>query len=111
MFYWFDVVDSEKMLGEFMAAKNKEALGEKVPSAEKKEDNYLAENVVSTVSFTDQTISKDNKVVALARRILTFIFTIPILIGAVSMVLYFLLKIGPSILFFIKNFFFGLAKM
>ncbi|MDR2777432.1 MAG: hypothetical protein LBB24_01525 [Rickettsiales bacterium] len=94
-----------------MANKSMEALGEKSPDVGAEDDNYLADNKVLTISFTENTISKDEKALATLRRILTFIFAIPILIGAVFTALYFLLKIGPSILFFIRNFFLGLSKM
>ncbi|MDR3079241.1 MAG: hypothetical protein LBU15_04375 [Rickettsiales bacterium] len=105
------MVDPEKVLSEFMATKNREALGEKAPNIGEDDDNYMTDNRILTISFTDQSVSRDDKAMALAKKIMTFIFAIPLLIGAMFTVLYFLLKIAPSVLFFIRGFFLGLGKI
>ncbi|MDR1495109.1 MAG: hypothetical protein LBI29_03710 [Rickettsiales bacterium] len=106
------MVDPEKALGEFMATKNTEALGEVAPGGGGEDnDNYLAENKILNVSFGDQTAPDNDKIANVFRKVLTFIFGVVMLIGTVFTVMYFLTKVGPSILSFVRNLLFGFARM
>ncbi|MDR2778482.1 MAG: hypothetical protein LBB13_03220 [Rickettsiales bacterium] len=102
--------DPKTVLSDFMANKNKEALGEKASETEATDDNYLADDKVAIAGFSDGSIPKNEKALATFRRIMNIALMVPILLGAIFMVLYFLAKIGPSIIFFIRNIFIAFTK-
>ena len=103
--------DSEKTMSDFMSNKNKEVLGEKVVADNENDDNYLTnpESVKSRLS--NDSISKDDQAAMVAKNIINTLITIPIIIGSIFFVLFLLIKIGPSILNFIRGFFIRLGSL
>jgi hypothetical protein len=102
--------DSETVLNDFMVDKNKEALGEASSKSDIEDDNYLADNKLLSPGFSDESIPKDEKAVAAFYKIMRIALMVPLLLSAIFIVLYFLIKIGPSILFFIRNLFISLSR-
>lgn len=103
--------DSEKTMSDFMSNKNKEVLGEKVVADNENDDNYLANPEIVKSSFSNESISKDDKAAMVAKNIINTLITIPIIIGSIFFVLFLLIKIGPSILNFIRGFFIRLGSL
>lgn len=103
--------DSEKTMSDFMSNKNKEVLGEKVVADNENDDNYLASPEIVKSSFSNESISKDDKAAMVAKNIINTLITIPIIIGSIFFVLFLLIKIGPSILNFIRGFFIRLGSL
>ena len=103
--------DSEKTMSDFMSNKNKEVLGEKVIADNEKDDNYLTNPEIVKSSFSNESISKDDKAAMVAKNIINTLITIPILIGSIFFVLFLLIKVGPSILNFIRGFFIRLGSL
>ncbi|MDR2077417.1 MAG: hypothetical protein LBP39_00435 [Rickettsiales bacterium] len=102
--------DSETVLSDFMADKNKEALGESAPKPEGEDDNYLADDKLILSGFTDEAIPKDEKALLAFTRIMRIALMVPLLVGTIFIVLYFIIKVGPSLLMFIRNLFVSLSK-
>ena len=94
-----------------MSNKNKEVLGEKVVADNENDDNYLANPEIVKSSFSNESISKDDKAAMVAKNIINTLITIPIIIGSIFFVLFLLIKIGPSILNFIRGFFIRLGSL
>ncbi len=103
--------DSEKTMSDFMSNKNKEVLGEKVVADNENDDNYLTNPEIVKSSFSNESISKDDKAAMVAKNIINTLITIPIIIGSIFFVLFLLIKIGPSILNFIRGFFIRLGSL
>ena len=103
--------DSEKTMSDFMSNKNKEVLGEKVVVDNENDDNYLTNPEIVKSSFSNESISKDDKAAMVAKNIINTLITIPIIIGSIFFVLFLLIKIGPSILNFIRGFFIRLGSL
>ena len=103
--------DSEKTMSDFMSNKNKEVLGEKVVADNENDDNYLTNPEIVKSSFSNKSISKDDKAAMVAKNIINTLITIPIIIGSIFFVLFLLIKIGPSILNFIRGFFIRLGSL
>jgi hypothetical protein len=101
--------DSEKILNDFVVNKNKEVIGEKVVKNQTGDDNYMPEKMAIKVSFTEDSTSKDDKLAATTRRIMNILITIPILVTAVLLFFYVVLKIGPTVITFLRKFFMGLG--
>lgn len=95
--------DADKVMGEFMLNKNKENLGEHVETDTEKDDNYLADNEIVKSGFTNESINENDKAAAIMKNILNMFITIPIMIGSIFLIFYFVMKIAPSILSFIRN--------
>ena len=96
--------DSNDVLNNFMTNKNREALGEKADTVEEKDDNFLAEPEKMKQTFTGETSSNESdKAYMYARRALSLILTIPILMGGIASLFYLLLKSGPYVLNFAKT--------
>lgn len=103
--------DSEKLMKDFMSTKNKEILGEEITSNEDVDDNYLAENNTVKNSFSNESVSKDDKAAAIMKNIMNTMIAVPILIGSIFLVFLLITKIGPSILNFIRKFLIRLSNI
>jgi hypothetical protein len=100
--------DAEEVLNNFMLVKNKEILGEKVETVIENDDNFLDDPLKTKNTFSNESISKDDKALLVARKVMNTLFTIPIFIGGIFSVFYILIKIGPMFLSFIRGLFLGL---
>ena len=105
------MTDPEKLMNDFMSTKNKEVLGEEVSTTEGVDDNYLADTNIIKSGFSNESVSKDDKSAAIVRSIMNTLITVPILIGAVFLVLFVIIKIGPSVLNFVRSFFVRLSSI
>ncbi len=105
------MTDPEKLMNDFMSTKNKEVLGEETSSSEGVDDNYLADNNIIKSGFSNESVSEDDKAAAMIKNIMNTLIAVPILIGAIFLVLFIIIKIGPSILNFIRGFFIKLGSL
>lgn len=99
---------SNEILNNYMTNKNKEALGEKVKSEAKADDNFLADPEKTMNTFKGESSSNSDNGLLMARRIMNTFLTIPILIGGIFSAFYLVLKLGPAILRFIKSLLFNM---
>lgn len=105
----YSVSDSEKLMNDFMSNKNKEVLGESVVIESDNDDNYLADTSIIKSGFSNESVSEDDKTTAVVRNIMNTMIAIPILIGSIFFVLFLVMKIGSSVLNFIRGFFIRLS--
>lgn len=105
------MTDPEKLMNDFMSTKNKEVLGEKIHTTEGVDDNYLADTNIIKSGFSNESVSEDDKSAVVIRNIINTLIAIPILIGTIFLILFILIKVGPSMLNFIRSFFVRLSNM
>lgn len=96
---------SDEILNTFMINKNKEALGEKVEKQAEKNDNFLDEVAGATNRFTGESISNNDNGVLVAKKAMSAVLTVPIIMGGIFSGFYIVLKVGPSVLHFIRRIF------
>ncbi|MBO4957015.1 MAG: hypothetical protein J6C50_04230 [Rickettsiales bacterium] len=96
---------SDEILNNFMVNKNKEALGEKVEKEAEINDNFLGEVDKAMNTFTGESPSNNDNGLLAARKALSAFLTIPIVMGGLFSAFYIVLKLGPSVLNFIRKLF------
>lgn len=95
--------DADKVMGEFMLNKNKENLGEQVEIDTEKNDNFLTDSEIVKSGFTNESINENDKAAAVIKNIMNMFITIPIIIGSIFLIFYFVMKITPSVLSFTRS--------
>ena len=96
---------SDELLNAFMINKNKEVLGEKIEQKTEKNDNFLNEITGATNRFMGESISNSDNSVLVAKKALSAALTVPIIMGGIFSGFYIVLKVGPSVLQFIRKVF------
>lgn len=96
---------SDEILNAFMMNKNKEVLGEKVEKQAEKDDNFLNEVAGATNRFMGESISNNDNSVLIAKKTMSAVLTVPIIMGGIFSGFYIVLKVGPHILNFIRKIF------
>lgn len=96
-------MSDKKELGDFMKKKSMQARGELEVDADDEEDK-LSDAPKSVNQDAAMENIKAAKALTIFRMILNLLFIIPLVLAAISLVAYILLKFLPSMLFFIKRF-------
>lgn len=97
---------SSKDLNEFMNKQNKQFVGEKVNTETNNvDDNFLSEREKAQNYDTKYSSSGNDQAYLAARKTLSTIFRIPVIIAVMASIILILLKVTPIVLGYIRQIF------
>ncbi len=102
------MTNAEESINDFMNKKTKENLGEEIKIQEGEDDNFLDNGVKAMNRFEGEAAATDDKGMLMVKRAINSVITIFLFLVCFGAVLYFIMKIGPSILAFIRRIMIGI---
>ncbi len=102
------MTNAEESMSDFMIQKNKENLGEEIKAQEGDDDNFLDERARAMNRFEADAVSKDDRGMLMVKKAINSVITVFLFLVCFGAVLYFIMKIGPSILAFIRRIMIGI---